>query len=257
MARACRTTARVEKVPTILSADDQSGGSRAASAFSASRNETAGSRASAGNDQQFGKPPCPHRVEERSTTMKEDEDQEIVAWENPDCPAKFDVEVYPPIGILRIAPHYIKWWRRPFCVYRGWFWWRWWYPTACCCCCCGHGAARPAVDREPDCTIDVRLAPNTFGPGRAIRILRTHVGFHVEFIIEWNASGTGQVTVDVDLIQAPGGVPVPRRVAAGRGPNDSVAFGGTSPGTYVFRATARTASGHSCFDTVTVNVPGF
>lgn len=28
-----------------------------------------------------------------------------------ECPAKFDVEVYPPIGILRIAPHYIKWWR--------------------------------------------------------------------------------------------------------------------------------------------------
>lgn len=188
--------------------------------------------------------------------MEEREQQEIIAWENPECPAKFEVEVYPPTGILRIAPHHIRWWCRPFWLYRGWFWWRWWHPACCCCCCC-KSTPQPTREREPDCTIDARLAPNTFGPGRAIRVLRTPTGFHVEFIIEWNASGTGQVTVDVDLIQAPPGVPVPRRVASGRGPNDNVAFGGSAPGTYVFRATARTAAGVTCFDTVTVNVPSF
>ena len=188
--------------------------------------------------------------------MSEIQREEIPTWENPECPAKFEVEVYPPIGILRIAPHYIKWWRRPFCVYRGLFWWRWWYPRydCCCCCCCSKYAH---VERETDCWIDGRLAPNTFGPGRAIRILRTISGFHVEFIIEWNAGGSGQVTVNVDLIQAPPGVPVPRRVVGGRGPNDSVAFGGKAPGTYVFQVTATNSSGNTCFDTVTVNVPGF
>lgn len=190
--------------------------------------------------------------------MAETEREEIEAWENPECPARFETEVYPPTGILRIAPHYIKWWCRPFLIYRGWFWWRWWRPQPCCCCgCCHGGGARPPAEPTSTCTIDVRLAPNTFGPGRAIRILRTIGGFHVEFIIEWNATGTGQVTVDVDLIQAPTGIAVPRRIVAGRGPNDNVAFGGTGPGTYVFRATARNSAGDSCFDTVTVNVPGF
>ncbi len=180
---------------------------------------------------------------------------EILPYENPECPAKFDVEVYPPTGILRISAHHIRWWHRPFWLYRGWFWWHWHHPKTCCCCCCCCDK-RP-LPRETACQVDGRLAPNTFGPGRAIRVLRTPTGFHVEFIIEWNASGSGQVTVDVDLIQAPGGSPVPRRLVSGRGPNDQVAFGGTAPGTYVFRVTATNSAGDTCFDTVTVNVPGF
>ena len=185
--------------------------------------------------------------------MSNDEHEDIRPWENPECPKKFDVEVYPPIGIGRIAPHHIRWWGRPFLCYRGWFWWRWCGCGHACCCCCSHERAAP---REAACVIDARLAPNTFGQGRAIRILRTLNQFHAEFIIEWNASGTGQVTVDLDIVSGPG-IAAPQRVASNKGPNDSHPVGVTAPGIYVFRATATTANGDTCFDTVTVAIPGF
>ena len=167
-------------------------------------------------------------------------ESEIKIWENPECPAKFQDEVFPPTGLLRISSHHIKWYRRPFFLYRGWWWWRWWQPNCCCCCCCCCEGARHTVS-ETSCWVNGQLAPNTFGPGRAIRVLRTLQGYHVEFMIEWTAGGNGQITVDVDLIQAPAGTPVPQRVAGNRGPSDSVAFGGTLPGTYVFRVTARSS----------------
>ena len=64
--------------------------------------------------------------------------EDIPKWENPECPAKFEVEVFPPIGIGRIAPHHVKWWARPHLLYRGWFWWLWCKP---CCCCWSMGAS--------------------------------------------------------------------------------------------------------------------
>ncbi len=77
--------------------------------------------------------------------------------------------------------------------------------------------------------------------------------YFAEFYLTWRASGSGQTTVDLELISGP--VPVPRLLADDRGPNDRYLFSTQQPGSYLFRATATDQQGNRCFDTLQVDVP--
>ena len=103
--------------------------------------------------------------------------------------------------------------------------------------------------------INLQLEPNTFGPGRSIHILVVAAPYQyfAEFYLMWNASGSGQVTVDLELISGP--VPAPRLLADNRGPSDRYLFSTNQPGNYLFRATATDAQGNTCFDTLQVDLP--
>ena len=104
--------------------------------------------------------------------------------------------------------------------------------------------------------IDLELEANTFGPGKSIHIVvvARPYQYFAEFYLTWTASGSGQVTVDLELISGP--VPAPRLLADNRGPSDRYLFGTNQPGRYLFRATATDSQGNTCFDTLQVDLPG-
>lgn len=162
-------------------------------------------------------------------------------WENPECPATFERECFPPLGISRLLPHHFVWWARPPVL-------------ECCCCCCG---SRPHAAPAPHaCSIDLQLEANTFGPGRSIHILVVGAPYQyfAEFYLTWTATSSSAVTVDLELISGPG--PAPRLLADDRGPSDRYLFSSNQPGRYLFRATATNSQGDTCFDTLEVNLPG-
>ena len=169
-------------------------------------------------------------------------------WSNPECPSTFHRECFPPVGITRLLPHHFKWWRRPF-FYR-WWWWR-----VCCCCCCGGHKTPPVREPTSSCTINLQLEPNTFGAGRSIHILVVAAPYQyfAEFYLMWTATGSGQVTVDLELLSGP--VSTPQLLADNRGPSDRYLFSTNQPGSYLFRATATDSQGNTCFDTLQVDLP--
>ena len=165
-------------------------------------------------------------------------EKEIERWENPEAPATFERECVPPLGITRLLPHHFVWWAQPVAL-------------TCCCCCCGKLHSAPAEG----CSIDLVLEPNTFGPGKSIHILVVGAPYQyfAEFYLTWTATGSGQVTVDIELTSGP--VPVPRLLADNRGPSDRYLFSTNQPGRYLFRATATDSQGNTCFDTLQVDLP--
>ena len=170
-------------------------------------------------------------------------------WSNPECPSKFNRECFPPVGLTPLLPHHFRWWRRPG-FYRWWWWWR-----PCCSCCCCDQRTAPLPEPTIGCMINLQLEPNTFGPGKSIHIVvvaRSYQYF-AEFYLMWTAAGSGQVTVDLELISGP--VATPQLLADNRGPNDRYLFSTNQPGSYLFSATATDSQGNTCFDTLQVDLP--
>ena len=168
--------------------------------------------------------------------------KKIELWENAESPEKFDRECFPPLGFKRLLPHHFLWWAKPY------------FGHDCCCCCCCSSHNQPT---ERGCSIDLKLEPNTFGPGRSIHVVVTGFPYQyfAEFYLQWTAVSTGQVTVDVELMSGPG-ISGSRLLVSGRGPSDRYLFSTRQPGTYIFKATATDTKGNTCFDTLQVDLPG-
>ena len=176
----------------------------------------------------------------------------------PESPPRPDVpqEYFLPSGMQKLNPVFaLKWWASPFPPPGVWWW-------QCCCCCPQSPIVQPQPSppnqppAAPPINVSVNLEVGAFGPGKAIHILYVvaPAQYAAEAYIQWTASGgRGQLTVDLD-VQKPGSSTWTRLVS-GRGPSDHYLFSTNTPGTYVFRATARDSSGNSAFNTTTVDFP--
>jgi len=206
-------------------------------------------------------PPSPPKEEPKQPNVHQGPPPVNVPQERTNPPAKEkeneEEEYFLPAGMIRLNRAAAqKWWASPFPPPGVWWWW--------CCCCCPTPQAAPAPAPKagpgpapkPPISVTLSLIVGRFGPGKAIHILYVAYGgqYVAETYLQWNASGgSGQLTVELE-VQRPGSSRW-ETLATGRGPNDEYLFSTRSPGTYLFRVTARDSAGQSSFNTLSVTFP--